>query len=60
MKNKRQIEFGCSYDRLSTLLESIKAAGYSEEDYSNFEFETDYSGCYYEGDIPSIVCKYNK
>ena len=60
MKNEQQIEFRCSYDSLSSLLDSIKAAGYSEEDYSKFEFETDYGDCYYEGDIPSIVCKYNK
>ena len=60
MKNTNQTEFRCGYCNLSTLLKDIKVAGYSEEDYSKFEFETDYSGCYYEGDIPSIVCKYNK
>jgi hypothetical protein len=60
MKNKKQTEFSCGYTSLSSLLDSIKAAGYTEKDYSNFEFETDYSGCYYEGDTPSIVCKYNE
>ena len=58
MKNKRQVEFGCSYDSLSSLLDSIKAAGYTKQDYSKFEFEPDYGNCYYEGDTPSIVRKY--
>ena len=60
MKNKRNITFSCQYGKLSTLLNDIKREGYAEEDYSDFEFETDYDGCYYEGDIPTIVCKYNK
>ena len=48
MKNKKQTEFSCGYTSLSSLLDSIKAAGYTEKDYSNFEFETDYSDCYNE------------
>jgi hypothetical protein len=60
MKNKKQTEFRCDYGKLSSLLADILREGYTEEDYTNFEFETDYSDCYYEGDSPSIVCKYNK
>jgi hypothetical protein len=60
MKNKRNTEFICVYGKLSTLLADILREGYTEEDYSKFEFETDYGGCYYEGDHPSIVCKYTK
>ena len=60
MKNRKQTEFNCVYGKLSTLLADILREGYTEEDYSKFEFETDYSDCYYEGDIPSIICKYNQ
>ena len=58
MKNKRTTTFS-TYCGLAVLLKQIKEAGYSDEELSKFTFELDCDGCYYEGDTPCIVCKYD-
>lgn len=44
---------GLSYSTLQSLLDQLKENGVT--DFSKVEFETDYSSCYYEGDIPGIM-----
>jgi len=56
-KNKRPTKFSV-HGSLQSLIDNIKAAGYTEADLTDFRFEMDYSDCYYECDSPSLVAEY--
>jgi hypothetical protein len=49
---------GLSYTSLSEVLQKVKDSGFGKGDYSNLEFKTDYSNCYYESDTPGIKLCY--
>lgn len=44
---------GLAYSSLQSLIDELKSNGVT--DFTKVEFETDYSGCYYEGDTPGIM-----
>ena len=44
----------CGYDSVSDLIENLIDRGFRLEDLCKTSIETDYSGCYYESDTPSI------
>ncbi|MEK6878322.1 MAG: hypothetical protein AABY22_01870 [Nanoarchaeota archaeon] len=55
---QKQTEFtSLTYTSLASLIEQLKVAGYTEQDFENTEFELNYDSCYYESDSPSVSLK---
>lgn len=58
-KDKRQTKFySLENVSLSFLLKQLKDAGYTENDYDEFKFKTDFSNVYYECDPSDIMIVY--
>ena len=47
--------FGCSYESVSYIVEYLMTEGFRLEDLKHTSIETDYSGCYYPDDTPTIA-----
>lgn len=47
--------FGCSYESVSYIVEYLMSMGFRLEDLKHTSIETDYTGCYYPDDTPSIA-----
>lgn len=69
MKTKKQIleetarikagSFNIEDDSVNALLNQLNERGITQEHYEKVMIGFDYSGCYYEGDNPSIEVKWD-
>lgn len=58
MKRKVKQEItGLNYSSVQYLLDELDKLGVKPEDYKNWKFENDYSGCFYEDSTPGIMVR---